>query len=546
MHRLIAIFVVILSVSLSVALAQDPLPAEPITAPVNTDPGLQTLVTIDAEDAFLPSILAILADESGYNIVTGPGVNKEERVSVHLKDTPIEEAMNLVVRAAGLSYEVVGNSFLVASAKKLKEEVGLTSYVIELQYAVATEVQELLEDFNAQIQVDVSGNKLLIITSPKVIAEINKVIEAIDMPSLQIVLEAQLIEVAVEDEEALGIDWGKLSELNMLVSEMGVDQYGTPTLVPEATPYGELPDELNFYPVDGFLGTGYMARQPAVFQVVLDWLIKNNRADVLANSKVATMNNREATIEVIDVIPYVLSAGGVGGQVQVQKEEVGIKLKIKPNVNTDGYITTEITPEVSSVFQLIGPLNNIPWVVKRTSTTTIRVKDGQSIIMAGLIAVNSKTTQHKFPFLGDLPLIGGLFRHRSEDTKKTDLIIKITPRILSTDEPGLEMPKILEEAEKKYMSLASPQEAIGAIYNGCKMYYHDNSEYPTNITELEDEGYLEIDQPTMDQWEFQIVGSTTSIDQIMGTSTEKMKDGAGHVVTYEVDTGKFTGYGLPS
>jgi len=219
MHRLIVIFVVILSVSLSVTFAQDPVPA---TALVNTDPGMQKLVTIDAEDAFLPSILAILAEESGYNIVTGPGVNKEERVSVHLKNTPIEEAMNLVVRAAGLSYEVVGKSFLVASAKKLKEEVGLTSYVIELQYAVATEVQALLEDFNAQIQVDVSGNKLLIITSPKVIAEINKVIEAIDMPSLQIVLEAQLIEVAVEDEEALGIDWGKLSELNMLVSEMGI------------------------------------------------------------------------------------------------------------------------------------------------------------------------------------------------------------------------------------------------------------------------------------------------------------------------------------
>ncbi len=93
---------------------------------------------------------------------------------------------------------------------------------------------------------------------------------------------------------------------------------------------------------------------------------------------------------------------------------------------------------------------------------------------------------------------------------------------------------------------SDPQSTIGAIYNACKMYYQDNSEYPTDITELEDEGYFEIDMSTKDQWEFQIVGSTTSLDQIMGTSTERMKGGAGHIVIYEVRTGRFTGYGLPS
>ncbi|TKJ39971.1 hypothetical protein CEE37_09550 [candidate division LCP-89 bacterium B3_LCP] len=451
MHRMIAIFVVIFTLTTCLAFAQD-LETEGQSATSETDPNLQKLVTIDAEDAFLPSILAVLAAESGYNIVTGPGVNKEERVSVHLKNTPIEQAMNLVVRAAGLSYEILGNSFLVASAKKLKEEVGLASYVIELQYAVATEVKELLADFNAQIQVDVSGNKLLLITSPKVIDEINKVIKDIDKPALQIMLEAQLIEVAVEDEEQLGIDWGKLSELSLLVSEAGVDQWGAPTLVPEATRYKEFPDELNFYPVDGFLDAGYMARQPAIFQVVLDWLLKNNRAEILTNSKLATMNNRTASLEVIDVIPYILTAGGVGGQVQVQKEEVGIKLLIKPNVNTDGYITTEITPEVSSVFQLIGPESNIPWVVRRRSTTTIRVKDGQSIIIAGLLGIDRKITQHKFPFLGDIPLIGALFRHKSEYIKKTDLIIQVTPRIISADDPHNEMPDIIKETQERLLS----------------------------------------------------------------------------------------------
>jgi len=420
-----------------------------------TSPSLQKLVTIDAEDAFLPSILAILASESGYNIVTGPGVNKEERVTVHLKNTPIEQAMNLVVRAAGLSYELVGNSFLVAPAKQLKEEVGQTSYVVELQYSSASEVAKMLDDFNAKVQVDTAGNKLLIITSAKVISEIERVIKAVDRPSLQIMLEALLIEVAVEDEEKLGIDWGKLSEISTTAIEMGNDQFRAPTMVPPPTRYKELPDEISFYPVDGFLDAGSMARQPTLFQITLDFLMKNNKAEVLANSKIATMNNRVAVIKLVDVIPYILSSGGLGGQVQVLEKEVGIMLQIKPTVNTDGYITTEITPEVSSVFQLVGPQNNIPWIIKRTSTTTLRIKDGQSIVIAGLLGVTAKITKHKLPFLGDIPLIGGLFRHEAENIKKTDLIIQVTPRIISGPESGIETPEIIEKAKTKFLSDAS-------------------------------------------------------------------------------------------
>ena len=126
----------------------------------------QTLITIHAEDAFLPSILSILAKESGYNIVTDPNVNRQDKASIHLDEVPIEQAINLVVRAVGLSYEV-GNSFLVADPKKLKEEVGVTSYVITLKYASAEDVKDLLQDISDQVQVDIPGNKLLINASPK-------------------------------------------------------------------------------------------------------------------------------------------------------------------------------------------------------------------------------------------------------------------------------------------------------------------------------------------------------------------------------------------
>ncbi len=429
------------------------------------DEALQRKITLDADDAFLPSILSILAEKSGYNIVTGPGVNKEERISIHLKDTPIEQAMNLVVRAAGLSYELVGKSFLVAPAEKLKAQVGLTSYVVELQYTDAATLKEMLSEFNARITVDVTGNKLLIITSPKIISDILRVIEEVDKPALQIVLETRIIEVSVEDEEKLGIDWNRLSSFQTVFAEGPVDKMGNFTsegmtevlsgIDPSAQ--GLAPTQLPYFPLETSR-LGYLTKQASAFEVALDWLVKQNRAEVLANSAVATMNNHIAEIQVIDEIPYIARAGGLGGQVMIEKEEVGVKLTVRPKVNTDGYITTEISPELSSIFQFIeSGETSVPWVKRRMSTTTIRVKDGETIIIAGLLGVDASKTVHKVPFLGDIPFIGGLFRHTADRTRKTDLIIQVTPHILDRGY-ALKKPRLVREAEEKYIPDATPEE----------------------------------------------------------------------------------------
>ena len=128
---------------------------------------------------------------------------------------------------------MVGNSFLVADPKKLKEEVGVTSYVITLKYASAEDVKDLLQDISDQVQVDIPGNKL-INASPKKIAEIIKVVESIDVPAIQIMLETRLIEVAADVEEQLGIDWSKISSYKTILAENGVPLTdGSGSVVPE-------------------------------------------------------------------------------------------------------------------------------------------------------------------------------------------------------------------------------------------------------------------------------------------------------------------------
>lgn len=445
MHNFLRIsFIVVFIFSFSLAV---------LAVESNPPKGLESLVTIDADDAFLPSILTILAEESGYNIVTGPGVNKEERVSIHLKAVPINEAMNLVVRAAGLSYEKIGNSFLVAETKNLKEEVGLTAHVIELQYSAAEEVSILLKHFNAKIEVDKSGNKLLIITSPKVISEIRNVIKIIDLPAQQIMLEASLVEVKVNDEEAFGIDWSRLSSITSILAEDGVNAAtGAGEVVAKATEFGQYPDEMPFQKIDGFNNIGHFGRQLQVLDVTMDWLLKNNKAEVLANTRLATMNADTASLAVVDVVPYIMQTGGIGGQVTVNREEIGYTLSITPFINTDGYITTMIEPTVASIFQFIGPPNQqVPWVVKRTAKTKIRVKDGESILIAGLKGAKSTVVQHKVPFLGDLPYVGGLFRHKETSIEKTDLVIQITPHIIKEGYVGWKKPQSIIDTEKKLL-----------------------------------------------------------------------------------------------
>lgn len=434
-----------------------------------TDNALSRLVTIDADDAFLPSVLAILADKSGYNIVTGPGVNKEERISVHLKDVPIEQAMNLVVRAAGLSYEIVGRSFLVAPTRALKEQVGLTSYVIDLKYTDAPTIATMLSSFNANITVDTTGNKILLITSPKVVSDIQKVIDEVDRPALQIILECRMIEVAVDDEQQLGIDWNRLSQISTVFVESPVDAFGNrvnaegdPGLTGlDPAQRGRVPTTLPYYPLET-RRLGYWSKQVTAFEAALDLLLKRGRAEILANSSIATLNNKEAIIQVVDEIPYVGRSGGVGGQVQIERAIVGVMLKVRPKINSDGYITTEITPELSSIFQFIESQDTqLPWVKRRISKTTIRIRDGETVIIGGLLGVESSKTVHRVPFLGDLPFIGSLFRHTSEITRKTDLIIQVTPHILGTGY-ALELPARVKEVQDKFLPETDPTENNGS------------------------------------------------------------------------------------
>ena len=284
-------------------------------------------------------------------------------------------------------------------------------------------------------------------------------IKEIDVPAIQIMLETRLIEVAVDAEEQLGIDWSRLSKYSTILAETGEEvTAGGGSVLPEDQTFADLPATMGYNRLSNKkdktrLYPRFFSRQLTAFDFTLDLLLKDNKAEVLANSRLTTINGREANIKLVDIVPYILSSGGVGGQVQVQREEVGIKLNILPTVNTDGFITVKVEPEVSTIFEFIGPDNNIPRVKSRTSSTTIRVKDGESIIIGGLLSNDKKRTVCKFPLLHKIPYVGEkIFTSNNVVERKTDLIVQITPKIVVDAYTGITKTNDMINYEKNVMN----------------------------------------------------------------------------------------------
>ncbi|MBN1309141.1 MAG: hypothetical protein JXA18_14550 [Chitinispirillaceae bacterium] len=367
-------------------------------------------ITLTAKDANLSEILRVLAERSGMNFVAGEGVHRE-KITLILNKTPLDEAVNLLVRAAGLSYEVIGNSVLIAEPEKLKEEVGLSSYVVELKYAQASEVVEMLKDLTKNVKVDEGGNRLVCYTSPRVILEIKRIVRAIDHPHILVLLETRLIEVSMDKLDQYGIKWSELSP------------------VTEGISYPESPL------TEGFKAKEWM-KLPLEFDLKLDMLLQHGDARMLMNSKLTTTNNREAELHIGEIVPYTIQSynlggtGGAGGNLQIMKENVGVMITMTPHVNEANQITLNLAPEVSNITGWKGQYGDIPLVRTRKTNTTIRVENGQKVFLAGLLSEEKTLTTHKLPLLGDIPILGLLFQNRREEVIRKNLIIEVIPRII--------------------------------------------------------------------------------------------------------------------
>ena len=419
----------------------------PLSAQPKRDPILDTKVTFNADDATLSSVFKALAKLSNTDIVlsveqAGTAEKEEKRVTINIKDVPVETAVSLVASSAGLSYRVIGsNTFLVGQKQNIMEEIGERSNIIFLNNLDAKKVSDALQNTSGKITPLEGQNALMVYGNPETFKEVEQLVKSIDLQQQQVEIRVRLIEVHINEAQQFGVDWSKLNHLTTILAEDPVNQYGTglPYNYNDATGYlphgdptdfGVIPDEQYFQRINGFNDIGHFSRQLTAFDVTIDWLLENNAAQLLTDTRVTALNGELATMHIGEVVPFVVT--DKENQLQVERSETGIILNVTPKVNQDGNITMNINPEVSSVTELVG--GYIPRTKVRRVSSAVTVPNEHKIIVGGLLNSNITQKVNKLPLLGDLPLVGKIFQHRYELVENTDLIIEITPRLVSMQE----------------------------------------------------------------------------------------------------------------
>lgn len=387
-------------------------------------------VTIHAENTSAAEILEILAERSGLNIVTTAEAQLRT-ITIHLRDAPFDEALNVVVRAAGLAYERVGNSIVVADAASLSAPGTPVTKVFDLMYADPVEVARVLQVLTDDVAPDVTAHQVIMRAGLTEIEEADQIVQRMDRKPVQILLEARLIEVNRNRLEELGIDWEKITKWTTVIAE-GQPDPGRVGQVPTEMPYLEFDEGARW------------TRQAAAFETTLDALITEGSARMLSNSKVVTVDGAPAEIFAGETVPVVITslqspgaAGGVFQTVQLEKIDVGVRLNITPRVGGDGLITTLVEPEVSRIVAFVGPDDDLPQTSTRRARTLVRVKDGQKIYLGGLLSEETRKTVKKVPLLGSIPLLGYLFQHHRNEEIRLDLLIEIVPHIVGDEGAGV-------------------------------------------------------------------------------------------------------------
>jgi type II secretory pathway component GspD/PulD (secretin) len=276
----------------------------------------------------------------------------------------------------------------------------------------------------AGIQVEAAPITALILSgAPYTVERGMKLLEQLDKAPKQVHITAMVTEISRDDVSRLGIDWGQ-------ASGRGLGETGVPFIVGEpleVDPLSGKSDATLMRP----LQIGRILRTDLQLDVALRALEQTGRARILSNPSVATLDGRQTSLHTGQTIYYqvAIAAATTGGVItDTRTIDVGVLLSVNPRVNEKNEITMTISPTVSS---LVGTtVAQLPIVATRTVITTVRVKNGETAVLAGLVTDQEQVTIKKVPFLGNLPLVGELFKHVERRPQHTEILVFVTPTVM--------------------------------------------------------------------------------------------------------------------
>ncbi len=363
-----------------------------------------TLVNMNVQQAEIRDVLTALSSLAEANIIADDSVTG--KVTVQLANIPFETALDLITRTKGLAYRRYNDIIVVASAEKMAQHYSQLQ-IFPLRYAKAEELKTALDGIvdSKYIKADTMTNAL-IFNGPR--GEEDKVREALsrlDIPCKQISLEAQIVSIVKEDKKNLGINW----EWDEIPSSSSDDD-----------------DDVKAGKIH--FGPGYVFR----YQATLSAMISSGKAKILASPRITTMPGKEAAIFIGDHIPVITEKTTDGSVTQsTEYVDAGIKLTYTPQVNENGDITAKVHTEVSTPI-LVTELKNYK-ITTRSAETYVRLKDGETLVIGGLINAEETNNLSKIPLLSNLPVLGHLFKDSSKSKVNTEVIIFLKPTIINPD-----------------------------------------------------------------------------------------------------------------
>jgi len=427
-------------------------------------------LTLNFQDIETRAVLQLLADASGQNIVVSDSVRGS--VTLRLQNVPWDQALDIVLKTKGLGMRRDGNVIIVAPAdelaarekadlaanKEVQELEPVRSEFLQVNYAKAADLALLIKNRTSSllsprgaVSVDGRTNTLLIQDTADRIADIRRMVAALDIPVRQVLIEARVVIVNDDFKRELGTVLGftgvARNGANGILTTTG-NAVGTDTIVSSAI--NNLATTGNPYPVTIPTGSSALNRYNVnlptpdaggsiSFGVLgADYLVDlelsaaqlETRADVVSAPRVVTANQKKAVILQGTEIPYQQSASS--GATTVSFEQAVLSLTVTPQITPDNRIILDLDVKDDTVGTVIVQSGgvNVPSINTQEVTNQVVVNDGQTVVLGGILETTHRIDETKVPFLGDIPILGNLFKQTINTNDKDELLIFVTPKIV--------------------------------------------------------------------------------------------------------------------
>ncbi|PMO02691.1 fimbrial protein [Vibrio splendidus] len=415
------------------------------------------LISINFQDIPVRNVLQLIADYNDFNLVVSDSV--AGNLTLRLDGVPWQQVLDIILQVKGLDKRVDGNVILVApkaeldlreqqalEKSRLEEELGeLKSEIIKINFAKATDIADMIGGEGAvsmlsdrgSITIDERTNSLLIRELAENIAVIRGIIESLDIPVKQVQIEARIVTVTEGNLDELGVRWG-VSSTNGSFKVGGSIEGNHPSQI---TAYD---DNGGNSAIDDFLNVNLGATSPnassIAFQVAklgsdtlldleLSALQQESKAEIISSPRLITTNKKPAYIEQGTEIPYLESSSS--GATSVAFKKAVLSLKVTPQITPDNRLVLDLSVTQDRPGQVVktGTGEAVAIDTQRIGTQVL-VNNGETVVLGGIFQHSVSSTVDKVPLLGDLPVLGALFRRSYENVGKSELLIFVTPKVV--------------------------------------------------------------------------------------------------------------------